>query len=179
MASHKEDELISEVELLVADQVGALMEFWGFKRVLGRIWTVLYLSDEPLTAAEIGSRLKLSASAVSVALTELKQWGVVQEALRIGAAKRTRAQTWRAETDIWQMVTNVIRQRELRLVRRFEGALQEALEILEDLPTTPRIKHLRQALKSLSLLAATGRTMLDALLNTGRINAEPLRQFRS
>ena len=37
-------------EQLLSDAVGRLMEFWGFKRHMGRIWAVLYLSDEPLAA---------------------------------------------------------------------------------------------------------------------------------
>ena len=36
----------------VADAVGALMEFWGFKRVMGRVWTLLYLRGEPLSRRE-------------------------------------------------------------------------------------------------------------------------------
>jgi DNA-binding transcriptional regulator GbsR (MarR family) len=32
---------VSQPELEVADSVGRLMEFWGFKRPMGRIWTLL------------------------------------------------------------------------------------------------------------------------------------------
>jgi hypothetical protein len=37
-------------ELVAADAVGALMELWGFRRQLGRVWTVLFVSDRPLIA---------------------------------------------------------------------------------------------------------------------------------
>ena len=36
---------LQRVELRVADAVGALMELWGFRRQLGRIWAVLFLSE--------------------------------------------------------------------------------------------------------------------------------------
>src|SRR5690606_26006771 len=39
-------------ELLVSEAVGRLMEFWGFKRNMGRVWTVLYLSVDPLSAGD-------------------------------------------------------------------------------------------------------------------------------
>src|SRR5690606_20494832 len=42
-----------ESELIASDAVGRLMEFWGFKRNMGRIWTVLYLSDDPLSAHDL------------------------------------------------------------------------------------------------------------------------------
>ncbi len=31
-------------ETLVTDAIGQLMEFWGFKRNMGRVWAMLYLS---------------------------------------------------------------------------------------------------------------------------------------
>ena len=50
----------------VADAVGGLMEFWGFKRNMGRMWTVLYLAPDPLSAADLCERLSLSTGAVSM-----------------------------------------------------------------------------------------------------------------
>lgn len=34
---------IEAAQLRVADAIGVLMEFWGFKRPMGRLWTLLYL----------------------------------------------------------------------------------------------------------------------------------------
>ena len=41
------DPLWRDAELAIADTLGRLMEFWGFKRHVGRIWGVLYLSPRP------------------------------------------------------------------------------------------------------------------------------------
>ena len=38
---------IGHTELQVADTIGRLIEFWGFKRAMGRAWTLLYLSPSP------------------------------------------------------------------------------------------------------------------------------------
>ena len=58
MATREEErELIHEV----ADAVGALMEFWGFKRVMGRVWTTLFLEGEPLSAPQLCERLGIFA----------------------------------------------------------------------------------------------------------------------
>src|SRR2546423_817881 len=64
-------EKVDPAVLRVADAVGALMESWGFKRNMGRMWAVMYLEDHPLTAAELGDRLGLSTGAVSMLLSEL------------------------------------------------------------------------------------------------------------
>jgi DNA-binding transcriptional regulator GbsR (MarR family) len=75
---------IDAVERRIAEVIGVLMEFWGFKAVMGRLWTILYLSPRPLSAAEIGERLAASTGAVSMALADLQQWGVVKKAWRPG-----------------------------------------------------------------------------------------------
>jgi DNA-binding transcriptional regulator GbsR (MarR family) len=62
---------LREAELLAADAIGDVIEHWGFRKALGRIWTVLFLQAEPLPAAEVSERLAMSAGAVSGALTEL------------------------------------------------------------------------------------------------------------
>src|SRR5256885_9455803 len=72
----------------VADAVGGLMEFWGFKRTMGRIWTTLYLSDDPLSAAELCARLEISSGAASMTLNELERWGVVSRPRPPGGRRR-------------------------------------------------------------------------------------------
>ena len=59
-------ERVDPAVLKVADAVGALIEGWGFKRNMGRMWAVLYLEDHALSAAELGERLGLSTGAVSM-----------------------------------------------------------------------------------------------------------------
>lgn len=160
----------------MAEQIGSLMEFWGFKRALGRVWTVLFLSEQPLTAAQIGERLGLSPSAVSVTLADLKRWGVVHEDVTLHTRTR-RAQLWRPERDIWGMVNNVFRQRELPMVRRTEDVIRAAQAQLERLPQSPEVKQVRTGLRTLSAIATAGRTMLETLLATGRASTEALRKL--
>jgi DNA-binding transcriptional regulator GbsR (MarR family) len=74
-----EAEPLWESELLVSDAIGRLMEFWGFKRNMGRIWTILYLSETPLTAVDLRARLKISTGSVSMTIKELMHWGVVKK----------------------------------------------------------------------------------------------------
>ena len=60
-----------ESELIAADAVGEVIEYWGFRKALGRVWTVLYLTGEPMAAGDVGLRLSMSAGSVSTTLTEL------------------------------------------------------------------------------------------------------------
>src|SRR6187431_2496712 len=95
------DTLLRDAELLAADAIGDIIEHWGFRKVLGRVWTVLFIAAEPLPAATIGDRLSMSAGATSMALTELQRWGVVKRVWRPGERK----EFYEAETDFWRMIS--------------------------------------------------------------------------
>ena len=44
-----------EAELLAADAIGDIIEHWGFRKGLGRVWTVLFLAVETLPAQAVGN----------------------------------------------------------------------------------------------------------------------------
>jgi DNA-binding transcriptional regulator GbsR (MarR family) len=163
-------------ELEVADTVGRLMEFWGFKRPMGRMWTLLYLSPAPLGAAEIGSELKMSAGAVSMALGELVKWGAVKKSWRPGE----RRDFYEAETSIGKLVQRVLRERELTLVREFAEALGRAeAELPADATTEPEaLAFKRERLQHLRALSQMGEGLLRALVSGQSIDPTPFLSMR-
>jgi DNA-binding transcriptional regulator GbsR (MarR family) len=175
-------EALWDSERIVSDTVGHLMELWGFKRNMGRVWTVLYLAGEPLTARQLQQRLQLSAGAVSMTLAELARWGVVQKSWVQG----DRRDFFEAEANLWKMISRVIREREqaeiVRAIEAFEDALvalkREAEErgLLDQ--TAKRVRVQRERIERLLELAKLGRSMLDALISNARIDASWLPRFR-
>jgi len=161
----------AEAELEVADTVGQLMEFWGFKRPMGRIWTLLYLSPEPLGAAEIGEELRMSAGAVSMALSELVKWGAVRKTWRPGE----RRDYYEAETGIGRLVQRVLRERELVLVQKFGEALDTAENTLSAAKEPDEATTFKRArLKQLADLAKLGESLLGALVSGEAVDPAPL-----
>lgn len=158
-------------ELEVADTVGRLMEFWGFKRPMGRMWTLLYLSPEPLGAAEIGAELKMSAGAVSMALGELVKWGAVKKSWRPGE----RRDFYEAETSVGKLVQRVLRERELTLVREFAEALGRAeAELPSAAPAeSEALAFKRERLAHLRGLSQLGEGLLRALVSGQSIDPTP------
>ena len=114
-------------EATAVDAVGNVIEFWGFKRNQGRVWALLYLRDEPLSAAEIESVLELSKGGVSMLLRDLERWGVV---LRV-RARGNGAWRYEAQTDLMQMVSRVLSEREGRLLSRIRHELLEAKKMAQ------------------------------------------------
>jgi DNA-binding transcriptional regulator GbsR (MarR family) len=169
----------TDAELRVADVVGRLMEFWGFKAVMGRLWGILYLSPDPLPAAELQERLSISAGAASMALTELQKWGVVRKTWRPGERK----DFYEAETSIWKMVSRVYREREMGFIREaidvFEGALKtaRAARPRAGAEEKRRIKFIEDRLGRLLSLARVAEALLNMLLSGERIDPTPLRSL--
>ncbi len=166
-----------ESERIVSDTIGRLMVLWGFKRNMGRVWTLLYLSGEPLGADVLRERLQLSAGAISMTLSELSRWGVVRKVWRQG----DRHDYYQAESSLWKMISRVLREREraevVLAIEAFEDALA-ALERYSEREATPRARAQRERIQQLLDLARMGRTMLDALIDHARMDASWLPRFR-
>jgi HTH-type transcriptional regulator, glycine betaine synthesis regulator len=176
-ATATNDAELWESERIVSDAVGRLMVVWGFKRNMGRVWTLLYLSDQPLAAHVLRERLQLSAGAISMTLNELARWGVVRKIWRQG----DRHDYYEAESSLWKMISRVLREREraeiVGAIEAFEDGLA-ALKRRENQTGTARIHTQRERIEQLLELARLGRTMLDALIDNARMDASWLPRFR-
>jgi DNA-binding transcriptional regulator GbsR (MarR family) len=167
-------------EAAVSDVVGRLMEFWGFKRNMGRVWTVLYLSPEPLSAEGLRSALTLSSGAVSMTLSELSRWGVVRRVWIQGERK----DFYTAEVQLWRMISRVFNERErgeiVTAIDSFEEALRQLDRIRKtssDSSTRSRAELQHERISQLLELARLGRRLIEALVSTAKVDAEPLVRF--
>lgn len=174
-------------EAVVSDVVGRLIEFWGFKRNMGRVWAVLYLSPDPLSADELRVRLSLSSGAVSMTLTELGRWGVVRKVWVQGERKDFFA----AEVHLWKMISRVFNEREKTEINAAIEAFEEALASLDAMKRAAaakeagkartealmRIELQRERIAALLELARLGKKLVEALVSTAKLDAEPLSRF--
>ena len=163
-------ERVDPAVLQVADAVGALIENWGFKRNMGRLWTVLYLEDHPLSAAELGERLGLSTGSVSMLLTEMQQWGVIKKTWVVGE----RREHFEAETSIWKLVSRVLRDRELNWIRTAHEEFERAESALEK-GSDKRRKLIAERVAGLTALAQVGQHLLESVLQGDAVETLPLK----
>jgi len=167
-------------EVLVSGAIGRAMQFWGFRRNMGRVWTVLYLSSDPLSAEDLRTALQLSSGAVSMTLSELVRWGVVRKVWIQGERK----DFFEAEVHLWRMVSRVLGEREKGEIVAAIDALTDALDQLEkirrtssDEPVRARAELQRERISQLLDLARLGQRLLDVLVSTGKVDASPLSRF--
>jgi DNA-binding transcriptional regulator GbsR (MarR family) len=165
-----------EAELRAADAVGRLMEFWGFRRHMGRLWTILYLSPEPMTTTELAETLQLSSSAVSLSLGELVHWGAVRKTWRPGERK----DFYQAESSVWKLLRRVYERRELNLIREAIEAFGDAQRQLDESRSQlggeerRRVDYMHKRLSRLSALSKAGERLVGLLVAGRMINPADL-----
>lgn len=92
----------------LAEVVGTFIRYWGFRKIHGEIWTVLYLSKVPLSPVEIERLLKVSKALVSPALAELVKEGLIQPA----PSENLKTKRYEAVEDVTSVIRDVLRRRE-------------------------------------------------------------------
>lgn len=148
----------------VVNQVGEFIEYWGFKNVHGRIWVHLFLADEPLDAADLIERLGISKALVSMSISDLIDYDVIQV-----AGKSARGTTlYRANTDVTTVITNVLRKRERRLLSRISSASR----LLKELPENSRgsIRLSSDRIQVLVDMVRAAEQSLDGMLQMTDVN---------
>jgi len=164
MESPMKEGALREAELLSAEAIGDVIEHWGFRKALGRVWAVLFLDPSPLPAADVADRLSMSAGAVSTTLNELQRWGVVRKVWRPGERK----EFFEAETDFWKMISKVVSERERFLMGSVRARLDQAAELAQDAPKSAVRSHVIERLKRLNAFTQVAETVLDSFIRSQR-----------
>jgi len=147
MTGEAESERLERQILAVCDTAGSLVEYWGFKSILGRTWALLAVRQEPLAQARIAEMLGVSRSLVNGAITELAGYGVVRS---VGEHRNA---PYEAVLDVWPAISSVLRQREWMLLESFRLALEGALdEALLDPGSRYSVVRIRLLLKMISAI---------------------------
>jgi DNA-binding transcriptional regulator GbsR (MarR family) len=145
-------------------QVGAFMEYWGFKAIHGRIWTHLYLSPVPLDAGELIARLKISKALMSMSLTDLLEHDVILEA---GKGQRGK-QLYAANPDVTSVIYEVLRKRERQMLAK----VQSAFKLLEADHKVGGVQSIHsQRLKQLGTMIQAAQEALEAFIAIGELGA--------
>jgi HTH-type transcriptional regulator, glycine betaine synthesis regulator len=125
---------LEQAQTSVLDGLGQLASYFGFNRVMGQLYGALLLSPHPLSLDDLMDRLGISKAGVSTNMRTLEHMGIVREVW----VKDDRRKYYRAESDFWRILTNVLSSRELRDVN-------QALRVLEN-----NTSHLQTALPDMS-----------------------------
>ena len=122
--------------------MGRLARFFGFGEVMGRLYGTLLLSPEALSLDDLASGLEISKGSVSMNMRALERWGMAKEVWMRGERKKY----YKAESDMWQVIRNVLGSRERREVDLALHVLGDSVEKLQKVEgdLSPEEKELAQ-----------------------------------
>jgi DNA-binding transcriptional regulator GbsR (MarR family) len=136
---------------------------FGFKRVHGRIWGLLVLAGQPLSAREVSDALSLSQGATSTALNELIGWGAVTS--EFDSPRRCHLHAPVRNT--LSIVATVIRRREQVVFAQFKQASAKTLAYVTDRygERDPRVLTLRSIVSTCEIAEAVMNLVVSSVAN--------------
>lgn len=96
---------------------------WGINRTVGQIYALLFVTEHQLNADDIGEKLGISRSNVSLGLKELQSWGLVRQS-RIPGDRR---EYFTSLGDVWEIFRVIAAERRRREVAPTLSVLRESL----------------------------------------------------
>ncbi len=146
----------------LADVFGNIAAFWGFTKTQGRIYGLLFLSEQPMSHGDIQRRLGISAGSTSMTLSSLVQWGVLRRDERL----------YVAQTDMWKVITGVFQRRERDQVDTAIARVETIASALAALEQPSRASSFALTrVRQLSEFFSLGRRFLDAFVSRGPVRA--------
>lgn len=110
------------VESFVA-HFGEMGSRWGINRTVGQVYALLFVSERPLNADDIGEALGVSRSNVSISLKELEAWQLVKLTRKPG----DRREYYDTLDSVWDIFRAVAAERRRREVEPTLSMLRQAL----------------------------------------------------
>ena len=107
---------INELQHGTMETMGRITSFWGFSKIMGQLYGLLYLSPKPLTLDGMAENLSISKGNVSINIRALERWNMVRQVW----IKGDRKDFYEAETDFWKIIKGVLKEREKK---EFDQAL--------------------------------------------------------
>jgi DNA-binding transcriptional regulator GbsR (MarR family) len=155
----------------IAERIGEFTQYWGFKKIHGRIWANLFLSTEPLDASCLMDRLKISKALVSMSVKDMLEYEVILEAGKSGKG----TQQYTTNPDITTVILNVLRKRERRMLSQIFASSR----LLKELPVKDLKEHKLDAekVKTLGDMVQCAEDALDAMMVLGPIKLDSWKEL--
>ncbi len=140
MSINKKSKPLPDLALAIGD----FIRYWGFRRIHGQVWTLVFLSQKPLSGAELAEQLQVSKGLISTAVNELEGHNLIgQIESENGKTKR-----YVANPEVFKVIKDILLNRELMILQKitsqFEVVQRTARESDEQNLDQDRMKELGQ-----------------------------------
>ena len=156
----------------LSETVGAFIEYWGFKKIHGMIWTHLYLSPRPVSAQELIGRLKISKALVSLSLKDLLHYGLIRQTQE---SLNRKNKFYEANPDVFTVIRNILMTREQQMLRKTHDEFTLLKNLTDNADTTVPVSQER--LESLGHMILGAENTLQAVLALTEVDPAVLKQM--
>jgi DNA-binding transcriptional regulator GbsR (MarR family) len=151
-------DLIQQAKWEMIEAGGRTAQSFGLNRLFGQIYTLLYLSDEPLSLDALAEQLGVSKASVSIACRQLESWGAVRRSW----IKGDRRDYYTAETHFSRVLSEGLLASVNKKLDSAKVQIERSLNLLRENGTNgDRIRFLKQRLNG----AEVYRAKITRLLN--------------
>lgn len=109
------------------EAMGRALAVYGGNRSYGRLYGILFFSEEPLSLNELAEESGYAKSTVSTAMSALERLHFVHRR----SMPESKKSYFEAETDLWYAAQEILNQEVLREIRIMSRALDSAAETFE------------------------------------------------
>jgi DNA-binding transcriptional regulator GbsR (MarR family) len=171
MAKRTTQSVVPDEVHTLADQIGDFIQYWGFRKVEGRLWTYIFLAKKPLKAEELMERTGISKAMLSLSLNELLKYDVIRKAY----PERERGQAYITNPNVMEVISNVLRTRE----RQILGKIQSSFLCAKNKPKETQNLDLNpERLEFLGEMIGAATQLLDSLLSMQALDILPFQMVQ-
>lgn len=141
----------------LASAIGDFIRYWGFRRIHGQVWTLVFLSKAPLSGAEMAKQLKVSKGLISTAVNELEGHKLIRQV----ESENSKTKRYEANPDVFKVIKEILLNRELSIMHNISSHydfLQRTTSGTED----QKLNHER--LKELGEMIGNANNILNAII---------------
>lgn len=147
--------------LELANRIGDFIEYWGFRKIDGKVWVLIYLSEEPIDAGILIENLDVSKGLISTTIKTLIDYELIEE---INHGDK-RSKYYRALEDPMNAIVNVLNKRERNLIQGVDNLFKEI--------SNKKYAHINnKRLKSLSRLTRIGHKLVNQIIKFKKLLLE-------
>lgn len=108
-------------ELLdLSEQIGSFIEYWGFKKIHGQIWTHIFLANEPLDSTTLVKRLNVSKALISLAIKDLLKYDVIHV---VGQGSRRKI-FFQSNPNLIKVIIQILKMRERKMLSQIMSSYE-------------------------------------------------------
>ena len=106
--------------LQLSEHIGIFIEYWGFKKVHGKAWTLVFLNELPVDARYLMENLQVSKALISMTLKDLLHYEVIFEVEKDSPG----TQKYTYNPDIFNVIKGILENRENQMLKTISEQIQ-------------------------------------------------------